>query len=198
MFGKKAISPEEKLLRIIEQPKAKAAAGIALKKGDVAPALGNLRDSIGRFNLLDLTNRLLFGAAVISTVLFIFAFLRPTPLIKSQLSERTAKLEIQKAADLLLPKQNEYLQTIIRRNMFEVTGADGVRTTTDKRAEQLGLKLVGIITIDKDRLQAIIEDKDGRTYLGNPDETIFGSFKIEKIEADRVTLKRGEEILELK
>ena len=202
MFGKKAISPEEKLLRIIEQPKSKAKAdsGISLKKGDVSTtfALDRLRAGIGRFNLLDLSNRILFGAALVSTGFFVYAFLRPTPLIKSQLLQRTAKLEIQKAAGLGLAKQDEYLQAIIRRNMFEVITSDGKNAVSDQRVEQLGLKLVGIITIDKDNFQAIIEDKDGRTYLGSPNEIIAGSIKVESIEVDKVILKKGEEILELK
>jgi len=198
MFGKKAISPEEKLLRIIEQPKAKSAAGITLKKGGNSAALGKLTNSILRFNLLDLTNRFLLAAAVISTAFFVFVFLRPSPLMRAPLSGRTAKVEIQKPSDVSLLSRDEYLQTIISRNMFDVIGTDGVSAVSHQRVEQLGLKLVGIITIDKDSFQAIIEDKDGRTHLGSPNDTILGSITIEKIEADKVILKRGEEILELK
>jgi type II secretory pathway component PulC len=198
MFGKKTISPEEKLLRIIEQPKSKAGSGIAINKKDIPAALVSLKGAIVRFNFLDLTNRLLFGAAVLSTGFFVFALLMPTPLTKSQPWGHTAKLEIQQAADAAFTKQDEYLQTIIRKNMFDVIDSKDTSSVSNQRVEQLGLKLVGIIATDKDQLQAIIEDKDGRTYLGSPNDTILDSIKIEMIQADKVILKRDDETLELK
>ncbi|MFC1658605.1 hypothetical protein ACFL1D_04370 [Candidatus Omnitrophota bacterium] len=198
MFGKKALSPEEKLLRIIEQPKAKAGGANPLKKNLSAPALSNFKAAIGRLHLLDLTNRLLFGAAFISTAFLILAFLRPTPLINPQYSGRAVELEIQKAIDSTLSQQGEYLQAIIDRNIFDVVPTDGSVNVANTRVEQLGLKLVGIIAIGKGQYQAMIEDKDGRTYLSNPNDTILGSISVESIEADKVVLKKGEEILELK
>ncbi|MGD9015121.1 MAG: type II secretion system protein N [Candidatus Omnitrophota bacterium] len=198
MFGKKAVSPEEKLLRIIEQPKAKAASGITLKKGASPAALGKLTENILRLNFLDLTNRFLIGAAVISTGFFVFVLLRPSPLMRMPLSGRSAKIDIQKPSEVSLLSRDEYLQAIISRNMFDVIGTDGASAISHQRVEQLGLKLVGIITIDKDSFQALIEDKDGRTHLGSPNETILGSITIEAIEADKVVLRKGGETLELK
>jgi type II secretory pathway component PulC len=199
MFGKKALSPEEKLLRIIEHPKPKVDAGIPLKKDvSAAQSLVKLRDSITGFNFLDLSNRFLVGIAVISTAFFIFIFLRPSPLMKTRFPGQRLKIEMQEASDISLLSRDEYLQTIIERNMFNVIGPEGERPAPIQRVEQLDLKLVGIITIDKDSFQAIIEDKDGRTYLGGPNETILGSITIEKIEPDKVVLRQNDKIIELK
>jgi|GEM_PF-2707911 len=198
MFGKKALSPEEKLLRIIEHPKPKVDAGIPLKNVGAPQALVKLKDSLAGFNFLDLSNRFLVGVAVISTAFFIFVFLRPSPLMKTRFPGQRVRIEIQEPSDISLLSRDEYLQTIIERNMFDVIGPEGERPASNQRAEQLDLKLVGIITIDKDSLQAIIEDKDGRTYLGGPNETILGSITIEKIEPDKVILRQNDRIIELK
>ena len=198
MFKKKeTISPEEKLLKIIEEPRE--------KKSEKAPFAFNkkgfnklkLSSQLKNINFLDFSNRFLLFGGVILTILLILTIFKPVQTQGLAVGPGEEIGFLQPITDEGLQSQmDSYVDSILKRNMFDVLQAVGAAAAAIK--EELDLKLVGIIFLGKNQSQAIIEDKDTRTYLINEGDLVLGQIKVEKIESNRVILRRGEETIELK
>lgn len=192
MFKKKeSTSPEEKLLKIIEEPRGKQKRlGPALSKQKKFSKI-YLKAGLKKINFLDLINRLLLGAGVVASVFFILTIFKPTQ--KSSLAvippEDITLLESETELD-------SYVEKILERNIFALVEVEEGSPVSAK--EKLNLKLVGIISLGNNQFQAIIEDKNARTYLVNEGDTILETVMVEKIESDKAILKKEEEVIELK
>ena len=201
MFRKKeSTSPEEKLLKIIEEPRGKRreAPSLAFNQKRFAFAKKiNLKAVLKKLNLLDLLNRLLLGAGGVATVFLVLTIFKPVERSSLDVIAREdIKLLTPKTSKVLKTELDSYLDTVLKRNMFEVV--ERGRDLPASAREELSLKLVGIISLGRNQWQAIIEDKDARTYLANEGDTLLNKVRVEKIESNKVVLKKGEEIIELK
>jgi hypothetical protein len=197
MFKKKEITtPEEKLLKIIEEPRERQKASPAFAHKQKKLFKISFK-GLKKINFLDLTNRLLLGAGGVATVFLIFTIVKPIERPGLAIIPREdISLLNTKADEALKTKLDSYLNTVLKRNIFEVVERGEKLAVSIE--EELDLKLVGIISLGEGMRQGIIEDKDARTYLVNEGDMILEQLLIEKIESDKVIIKKGEERVELK
>ena len=194
------ITPEEKLLHIIEKPEEAAKSGLH-KKGKVF----NLGRSLGLFKKIGLgritlhgVNKTLILASVVITVALVFLFIRGEKFMQARFED--LKEDIKKETFQLTKRQQEipdlstYLSNIETNNPFHVLPQ--VKTPEAEIEEEgISLKLVGIIW--SDRPQAIIEDEiSTKNYLVYEGDTV-DKFSVIEIKPDEVKLSSedGEKIL---
>jgi type II secretory pathway component PulC len=203
-------TPEEKLLKIIENPQAKkdtsgqAGSAAAAKKAGVWLARLRIdKDAFKRLNL-QTASKAIVVVCVIFTVLFVVDFFRTG----SRLKERFKKVKAEAAARPDTAKSKLSAQISVtdviansrRRNIFtflpssNVAQAEGM--PQDVAQILSNLKLVGIIWSANP--QAMIESvKDQKTYLLNTGEQI-DILTIKKIYKDKVMLGKDKQEWELR
>lgn len=202
------ITPEEKLLKLIENPLA--------QKQKIHPALkargaksggswfGGLHIDKNTFVPVDLqtVNKIAAMLCVLFTVVFIFDFTRLGAELKNrfeQISSNTTILEEkEKDASSLKFDLIEILAQSKKRNIFTfLPPKEAVVVPTANTAEAISsLKLVGIIWSQKP--QAMIESiKENKTYLLSAGEKI-GDLNIKSVLRDRVVLGKDEREWELR
>ena len=203
------LTPEEKLLRIIESP-VEAVRGMRPQRRihDFKFSLKLFKAKYGEklkelFNLKT-ANAVLVFLAVITTVYLIldFGIGLPRAGVLQQLEMVARKMDIGNMAIERLEPLSLYLQEISQRNIFALpepsvqpAAAPGVKQSAEAKSFIEGFKLVGIIWSEVP--QAIIEDaKDGRTYLLNRGGNLKDA-RVKEILKDRVILSYDNQDIEL-
>lgn len=193
------ITPEEKLLKIIEAPgigNPKTPFGAKGKAPGIKRAgawLKGLRIDKNIFQYLDLriANKMVASLCGFLTVFWVFDFVRVSSNLKGRFEQITqaAAIAVAQEKRISVPEVNieEILAQAKKRNMFTFLPAKVEATPLAEAIQKTSnLKLVGIIWSDNP--QVMIEDaKEQRTYLLGTGEQI-GQAKIKKIFRDRVIL----------
>lgn len=201
------VTPEEKLLKVIENPRDVKEKGIPcirkspkdiflFKKG--WPRLE--KDKIKALISLKNTYKTLGATSVIMTILVAFIFIKGYSSLKRRFknieSVASSGVEKEKERYALAVDLTEAIKDA-RRNIF-ISLPIKSESAISKETEQtmINLKLVGIIWSNNP--QAMIEDvKVNKTFLLGINETI-GIFKIKKILRDRVIVGKDEQEWELR
>ncbi|MFH1442363.1 MAG: hypothetical protein ABIH18_10045 [Candidatus Omnitrophota bacterium] len=205
---KENITPEEKLLKIIESPgiqKQKSTPAQSKRNKNAGISVGWLkkfnidREKLKNFNLKT-ANKISIGICVVFTVFGVSDFLK----FKIQLDNRYQKIingiavspgEPQK---LIIPdvKLKILQEEIKKRNIFTFLPKPEIVEAAGTNDEIANLKLVGVIWSDNP--QAMIEDLAGkRTYLVNQGEKI-GELKVKKILKEKVILGKEDKEWQLR
>jgi len=209
------ITPEEKLLKIIEEPKGiqKAKSQSRVPKGVVA-GLGELthwfknlsridKDKLRQINL-HTVNKIFIGLCALLTVFLFFDFFKTAISLGGRLKNISAEAPLRNAdrKDKLTLGFDikEALGQTKKRNIFTFlppkSDIDITKKSIDIAQIVANLKLVGIIWSNNP--QAIIEDtKESKTYLLSTGEQL-AELTIKKILRDKVIIVKGEQEWELR
>ena len=209
------LTPEEKLLRVIDNPqsakpgalarlRAPSVSGLMLR---VTAMLKGPRAGSHPLVTLRMANRLLIGMAALLTLIWVIDFF-------STQSQYEARLEMVERTQLVAPTQTKSVSlpsldfsTVLdqakQRNMFTLIPPKANEPVKVEAAEDLTpyvneLKLVGVIWSDNP--QAMIEQtKEGKTLLLGKGEKV-GQFRIKDILKDKVILglETGDQTWELR
>ena len=204
------ITPEEKLLKIIENPnvekaklplKGKKSSSAVFAKANFCKGFRIDKDILKNIDLAA-GNKMLAGICVIVTAFLIFDLIR----INMNLGRRFEKLSKGLAVSKMETKQislpdinlDAVLREARRRNIFtfipQKAQASGAATPAVETAGNL--KLVGILWSQNP--QAMIENsQENKTHLLSAGEQ-FGQFKVKTILRDKVVIQKGEEQWELR
>ncbi len=202
------MTPEEKLLRIIETPaEAMHAMRPRRRIQDLKFSLKLFKDTyapkVKDFFNLKTVNTFLFFLAAIATVCLILDFWIGVPRanVILRLESAAKKINIGDMAIERLDPLSLYMQEIAHRNIFSLpqpaakASAQKPEPSANVKSFMDTLKLVGIIWSEAP--QAIIEDsKDGRTYLLNRGASIKDA-RVKEILKDRVILSYDNQDVEL-
>lgn len=209
-MDKENITPEERLLSIIETPgklKHKTFSGLSKTKikGNLFKQISIGKNFFKQVNLHTI-NKIVIGLSVILTFYGSFDFIGTNIGLKKHLKKFVAEAStftlMQKELPVLEANISEVLAGAKRRNIFSFIPpqpgeAQAIASAATQAANALStLKLVGIIWSDKP--QVMIEDtKEQKTYLlGQGDE--ISKFKIKKILKDKVMISKDEQEWELR
>ena len=204
------ITPEEKLLKIIENPgleKRKIISPAVKQQFSLKKIKGMIsgfklnKDLLKRFDLR-MATKIAALACVCFTFFWIFDFIRSGVT----LNKRFDKLMVDSASaqnkETVLPAlnvdMNELSQQLRARNIFSFmpTRAVAGELTTEVPVAITNYKLVGIMWSDNP--QAMIEDtKEQKTYLLGNGEAL-GQVKVKKIFRDKVVIGKDEQEWELR
>ena len=199
MIGKfRKVTPEEKLLHIIEKPEEIDKLGINMKNKKDKLSRLKLRASSASFKKIDFkkitlrgVNKVMLWICVIVTLVFITYFIKEEKYIHLRF-DNLKKASIKKESlDISQTKRDmsdisTYLKETEEKNPFHVLPV--IEKVEIKKTEQkeVDLELVGIIWSDKP--QAIIEDNTSKkNYLVYEGDTI-DKFKIDEITPSEVKL----------
>lgn len=208
------ITPEEKLLRLIENPGSDLKAAkqplripnlFSLKKIKAAiMESGALKENfkLRLFNL-KFINRALMAASLIITAYLVSDFVNGRPNLLRidayalDMSGRAPQAEIQREGKVL--NLSDYLSQVDKRDVFHfIPVKKEEKPPAAKEALNTAasnLKLVGIIWSKNP--QAMIEDKkENKTLLVNPGEAI-GQIKVKQILKDKVIIGYEDQEMEL-
>lgn len=196
---KEDITPEEKLLKIIESGQA------ARRK--LPPAADNAQTAVGvliswfrniriskesfRFFSPEIINRTIIAGCILSTVFYAVVFLKSKVGLRKrfeQASGGTADIaQGEKPSVFPEPNTTEILNQARIRNIFTFFPSNIREARQEDGAGAIdSLKLVGIIWSDKP--QAMIENtKEQKTYLLSAGENV-GEVKVKKILRDKAVL----------
>lgn len=212
------ITPEEKLLKIIENPQAerRKAPGVNLGRG--AGAKGGAGTGIGAWFKklridknaikkidLKIANKMVLVLCVIFTLFFIFDFIRMGSSSVKRLNKITAEAAAPERKEKKIDLQELNIADTInlsrKHNIFSflpptLTAAQVSNMPLGIEQIIKDLKLVGIIWSNNP--QAIIENtKEQKTYLLNKGDNM-GSLDIKKVLRDRVILGKDNQEWELR
>lgn len=210
------MTPEEKLLRIIESP-TEAKAHVALRPAFnfqasalyVKAWFKHFREKAKDYLSLKIAIRVLFAACIFSTLFLIVDFWNGLPnaalLEKMELAAKRA--DIGRINIEALNPLSVFQQEIGQNNMFSLPAAPLETQTQEQKSEAApapdvlrtmvqNFRVVGIMWSDMP--QVIIEDTaDGRTYFLNKGNKVKG-VRIKDILKDRVVLSYNKEEIELR
>jgi len=206
-------TPEEKLLKIIENPATEKARPLAQAKAGVY----DIQKALFRFKGLRLDkdflksinpqmiNRAVMALCGVITLVFVVDFAKLEMNLNKKYRNVTSESAVvaesaQNAAFIKEMDVQEILARAKKRNMFTFTpvtaGARGAIASANLQEIMGNLKLVGIIWSDKP--QAMIESvKDQKTYLLNKGEQI-DTLTIKKIYKEKVILGKDSQEWELR
>ena len=197
MAPARKVTPEEKLLHIIEKPEEADKLDLD-KKSKAGRLLFPFKKIAFKKITLRGINKLLVLASVVITVVFVFFFIKDErslqarfESLKEEIKTKVTRIskEEKKAADV-----TTYLADTAKNNPFQVL-PDVKKAETAEEKIKTSFKLVGIIW--SDRPQAIIEDEaTNKNYLVYEGDAI-DKFTVSKIAQDEVKLiaEDGETIL---
>lgn len=192
MNGEKRITPEEKLLNIIESPGAARKIGTRRKfkvQGFLSGWKSVLSDKINfqKISLRDI-NKLLLSATVIATLIFVVYFIKEERHLRikfDDLSKGNIKGEEIWGKQKDISNISSYLADTEKNNPFHILPF-GRGPKSIKQIQKSEFKLVGIIWSDTP--QAIIEDSlSKKTYVVYEGDTI-GESKVGKISKNETIL----------
>ena len=211
-MAEEKITPEEKLLKIIENPaieKSKGRAGAAKSIAVPAPAFAAFlrgllaNKEISRYISLQTANKALAVVCACLTVYALYNYLAFNNGLAKKYEKITTDTAVYKpsAQTMVIPEVNaeDLISDYRARNIFSFT-PPGVaeKSAQQKDISQLAsnLKLVGVIWSDTP--QAMIEDaQGGKTYLVSAGEYV-GQLKINKITRNSVFIGKDQEEWELR
>lgn len=199
--GSNKVTPEEKLLHIIENsPNAaklspKKAVGNADKKTD--DSANSFRENpLAFLNKLDPRNmtlhginKLFIGICVIATAVIVFYYVQDIQNIDIKFDYFKKMAEAEKSPFRTNTKQDipvaaKYLADTGKSNPFHILPV--VEKPRKKIKQELNLKLVGILW--SDRPQAVLEDEKTQKNFMVYEGDIVDKFTVEKITANNVLL----------
>lgn len=204
------LTPEEKLLRIIESPpqsvhRMRSGRGLADFKFSFKILKAEYAKKFQAFLNLKSANVFLTVLAVITTVFLVFDFWAGLPRTSAfvHLEELAKRQGIGDLSIEHLDPLSIYVQEITQRNIFALPPPVKKQASEETPASDLivkslkeNLRLVGIIWSEAP--QAIIEDaKEARTYLLNRGGKVKDA-RIKEILKDRVILSYDNQEIELK
>lgn len=214
-MAEEKITPEEKLLKIIEHPqnaKRRPLAAAEAKKEFLAlkqmverlQALIKDKKELFRYLNLHMANKALAGLCGIMTLFFIFDFTRANYGFGKRFDYLldAANSSKEEESILVIPEINikEVLTQSGNRNIFTLAPAkkEAVVISSMEIPQSISsLKLVGIMWSDNP--QVMIEDtKEQKTYLLSVDDYIGQEIKIKKILRDKVILGKDSQEWELR
>jgi type II secretory pathway component PulC len=203
-MDKENITPEEKLLKIIENPQTPKS-NIKLGPKENALAISSpiawfkgihiSRDAIFEYANISSANKALAVVCVLLTCFWIFEFARIGVNMNKRLAKITAASTASKnyaaAVTFLTAQAKDVLTQARRRNIFTLLPPKQEIVQTQALEQAVSnYKLVGIIWSLTP--QAMIEDsKAGKTNLLSENE-IMGDFKIKKILRDKVIISKDD------
>ena len=176
LVRKKRASPEEKLLKIIERPKA----GL-YGKGTGKSFYENLISKIKNVNILSAFVRFFTVLALVMTSVFIFVLRKPNEELGS--TEERPSLSF-KGDDGSLEK---YIRLISEKNPFQVSLGQDKKQAEVAQEMSTTFKLVGILSSGYSEPQVFIE-ADGQTYTCSEGDILSNDIVVEKIEKNKVIL----------
>jgi len=204
----KKITPEEKLLKLIENPTVVDLPKRALKKigfsfSGIKKWLAAIKDIGPKKKIEELltpgfVNRALMVISVVLTLYLVFDFFKESPNLNKVYALGSTKQARQKKTELAsILNFSDYIDQINQRDIFHFKSVKKEEPALQTKEMFLSLlsniRLVGIIWGKFP--QAMIEDKqENKTLLLNPGDEI-GKIKIKQILRDRVIL--GYEDLEM-
>ncbi len=199
------LTPEEKLLKIIENPTEAPAGKISFKAAEKGSAV-NLSALVSRFRRLHISkdtlleyaniwtaNKALAGVCIVLTVFWIIDFVSSGLNFNKRLEALVKEGSMVSAAGAARVFAGVDIKDVLsmskRRNIFTLLPPKQEIIQTQALEQAVSnYKLVGIIWSDNP--QAMIEDsKAGKTNLFNENE-IMGDFKIKKVYRDKVVLSK--------
>lgn len=207
------VTPEEKLLKIIENPETKKEVPpqskvIDAKDKNAGLWLSQLKNlhigkDILKYITLQTFNRGVLGICAALTVLFMFDFVNTAGRLNQRMekiiSEASMYGEKAKAGPMRELSAGEFAVTASRRNIFTFIpiSASAVASPESEVMKTISnLKLVGIMW--SDRPQAMIESsKNQKTYLVGIGEAIE-QLKVKNILRDKVVLEKDGQEWELR
>jgi len=212
MLEQQGMTPEEKLLRIIEAPREAAKEmKFRLKVPDLKFSLKSFQakyaDQIRKSVTLKTANSALVFFAGLVTFFLIVDFWLGLPRVAAvqRLEQAAKKMSV---GDIVLNRLDPlqvYIQEVASRNVFSLPQApprtaseSGGRTSLNSEIESFiqNLKVTGIMWSETP--QAIVEDtKAGRTYLLNRGSKI-NDLRVKQILKDRVILSYDGQDIELR
>lgn len=215
-IGKDRLTPEEKLLKIIEDP-ASVVGRRKFFQSKNQPKKKKLPDpkilmskikgfrinkaSLKRFDL-PLANKIAIVICSMFTIFLFLSFIKDSIGFKKHFTKLIAEASVVSTKDENLPnldvKEADLLQEARRRNMFSFLPPETKTEvfTTEVPTVITNFKLVGILWSDNP--QAMIEDtKEQKTFLVNTGDEI-SQLKIKRIFRDKVILGKDEREWELR
>ncbi len=205
------LTPEEKLLRIIESPQETVRGLRVQRRGgqDLKVILKILKAKYGEklktFLNIKAANAVLIASACFATFYLVVDFLGGMPRLANvgKLESMAKRLDIGDLSLGQLDPLSIYLQEITERNIFalpeepkEAPKVKNAGPSVEFKSLVDGLKVVGIIWSNAP--QAIIEDsKEGRTYLLNRGSKVKEA-RVKDILKDRVILSYDDQEVELR
>ena len=206
-----SLTPEEKLLRIIESPKEAVHPLRRERRFQVQDLKATLKllkskygDKAKDFLTLKSANAVLIGSAALATVFLGADFWLGMPRLEAiaRLDEAAKKMDVGNLVIERLDPLAIYLQEITQRNMFALLEVPPPSVVKKEEANQEltnmanNFKVVGIIWSEAP--QAIIEDpKTGRTYLVNRGGKLKDA-RVKDILKDRVILSYDNQDVEIR
>ena len=201
MHGNKRITPEEKLLNIIESPKEVRNVGARRKFGLQGFLSKGKLWSHGKINFKKIglrdINKLLFSAAIIATLIFLVYFVKEERHLRARF-ENLVKGNIEGGSDAEvqqnIPNMSTYLDATEKSNPFNILPFTE-KIKPPKQLQKSEFKLVGIIWSSNP--QAIIEDSaSSKTYVVYEGDAV-GEFVVDKISKNEATIsdKNGKKTL---
>jgi hypothetical protein len=206
---KDKLTPEEKLLKIIENPNVEKrpvplvirVKGLGLSS--LKEWLKNIRidkDIIKRINLKTI-NRVIAGICVIITVIWIFGFFKSGLTMGRRFRQVVSGEEKSTPDDMKRPNieasVDEAVSQAKKRNIFTfLPTKEEIASTINVGPTLSNFKLVGILWSDNP--QAMIENtKEQKSYFVSKGDTI-GDIEVRKILGDKVIVGKGSEEWELR
>lgn len=188
---RKEITPEEKLLRVIEHPQLNSKEYKEYRNisDRTFSFIKSFKFRVKKIALLDLTNRLFFVGAGVFTIIFISILIKQEKKIDLELKPSLLSLEAKKE------DFKKYVNLIRDKNVFQV---DFEVKKEESLKEKIDLKLVGILSAGLGKTQVLIEGKDNKTYIRSEGEIVTDNIRVERIEQDKVILRKDDEIMELR
>ena len=199
----KNLTPEERLLKIIENPGNPAGisprpdGGAENKKA--APAESFSKALTGRFNLKTAV-QLSVAVAVLATLFLLYDYLiasrDSSGRLKNVLS-RGAAVTVVEAVTEKAPELKDLLEPAGKHNIFAIEPEKADSLLAAETAQAISsLKLVGILW--SERPQAMVEDtKSAKTYLLNNGDSI-NDLQVRKIYVDKIVLSKDGKDWELR
>ncbi len=210
-IGKDKITPEEKLLRIIENPASEGKRQRFFESyKKKAPDLKVLIAEVKKFRLnketfkklnLHIANRIVVGVCACFTLFLIFSFISDNIHYKRSLEKLSSEASVEGVSSEVYPAidvtEAELAKELRQRNMFSFLPPKAeAAVITEVPTVITNFKLVGILWSDNP--QAMIEDKkDQKTYFLKSGEKIK-EIMIKEIFRNKVVLSNGEREWELR
>ncbi len=186
MENSRRLTPEEKLLHIIEKPDEAHKIGLNKKKGFLkrGKGLGLFKKISPKKITLHGINKIIISVSVIATIALVILFMQNEKMMTERFGD--LKKDIQKETFRLSETKEEkidlatYLEDTEKKNPFHVLPVVKKIDILKEEEPKIELKLVGIIWSDKP--QAIIEDDaTKKNYL------LFEGDAIDKYTVEKIT-----------
>jgi len=206
---KDKVTPEEKLLKIIENPEtqkpaaaaAPAPAPAGAKKAGGAFAFGGIKINKDLLKAVNLraVNKAVIGLSIALTVFWIFDFIRTGQRLRLEMARVIASPEVFGEGAKKAPQAGFSIAEVVeqsrKRNIFSFLPPKA-EAAAGQQQEISDLKIVGIIWSDNP--QAMIESaRDQKTYLLSAGEQL-NEFTIKKIFRNKVVVAKEDREWELR